>query len=360
MNIVNYKNKQSGAAAMITVVFVAIILSIMTLSFIRLALNESRISTDDDLTTRAYYAAESGVEEAKRAIKEVQEGTLAEADLNGEECDLPTSFDGELSTPTDYDMGYICQFIDLTPAVYQHHFTSLYQTVQVPLNAVDNDNNPATFTRMEISWHVNNATASGGDGAVGTDAVARTPNNDVRFPKVADWNSSNYPAMLRANLISHPSGAISRAGIDNFIAYLNPVAGSGNLSVPSGNSAETYQADCDSGVSVDEKFCKIEFTNFDASRDYTLRLTNLYDTTHVEVRLYDGATPVLFSDVQAIVDVTGRAGSVYRRVESVVNLNTRNILLNDAITSLKDICKDFIFTNNESDFNGVAGTSCTN
>ena len=63
------RHSQQGAIAMITVVFIAILLTIITTSFISITVNEQREATDDDLTTRAFYAAESGVQDAIVAIK---------------------------------------------------------------------------------------------------------------------------------------------------------------------------------------------------------------------------------------------------------------------------------------------------
>ena len=66
-----------------------------------------------------------------------------------------------------------------------------------------------------------------------------------------------------------------------------------------------------------------------------------------------GAT-VSFDKVQAIVDVTGRAGDVYRRVETRLDIDNdfAEFITDQAIFSADDICKNLVVPTqpNSADF----------
>src|SRR5680860_227060 len=194
----NIIGNQRGAVAMITVIFIAIILTIITTSFIRLSINEQRESTDDDLTTRAFYAAESGVQDAIAAIKN---GTaLAHAD----EC-RPETGDGVLST--DLNTAYTCQKIDLTPSNYQASLGENKSVFFVLDSGADN------ITSFTIDWHMY------GDLGEGTNSVSR-PSAETGLPPKTDWHdlvdsTKSFPAMLRLQVLELPDGGTTRSDIDN-------------------------------------------------------------------------------------------------------------------------------------------------
>ena len=62
-------NNQQGVVSFFTVIFITLLLLILTTAYIRLMVNEQRQATDNDLSSRAFYAAESGVNDAILKIK---------------------------------------------------------------------------------------------------------------------------------------------------------------------------------------------------------------------------------------------------------------------------------------------------
>ena len=75
------------------------------------------------------------------------------------------------------------------------------------------------------------------------------------------------------------------------------------------------------------------------SRDYYLRLSSIYRSAQAAIS-FEGPGDD-FIGVQALVDVTGRAADVFRRVQASVNLedSTVRLLPDAAITSGDEICK---------------------
>lgn len=327
---------QRGAVSMITVIFIAIILTILTTSFIRLTINEQRESTDDDLTTRAYYAAESGVQDAITAIKA---GTVT----NGADC-TPETGNGELSASDNLDTAYTCQTIDESPSNYQA-FLEEGESVFFRLESSSND-----IQSLNIKWHIKGT----GSDADGSDIALRASND---LPQQSAWGSGsdNYPAMLRTQIISAPNNNVSRNGpngIASYVGYINPANTSTgtNVGTPSGLdrilNAPSPAASCSTGVIDGEYVCEVSINGFsDAANEYWLRIGALYTSTHIMVEALDSAgNAVAILNAQAVVDVTGRAGDVYRRVEERVSLIPDSLWPDYAILTAEDLCKNFIIT----------------
>ena len=59
---------KKGVASLYIVIFATILFGVITLSFIRIILSESRQTSNDDLSQSAYDSAMAGVEDAKIAV----------------------------------------------------------------------------------------------------------------------------------------------------------------------------------------------------------------------------------------------------------------------------------------------------
>ncbi|HEX9594714.1 MAG TPA: hypothetical protein VF996_01105 [Candidatus Saccharimonadales bacterium] len=331
---------QKGSMSLLTVIFFALIFTIVTISFVRLAITEQRQSVDEDLTTRAYYAAESGVEDAKRALQQYQSGTLLLADLNGDDCSLPSGYNGDLTNDPEIDSAYTCQLIDLSPANFQAELGP-WEAVTIPLNG------ESAFDRVRIDWHIHTTGASYG---------RRTNPSNTQLIDVPAWTSGNFPAMLRAGIFSHPSGNFNPTQVNQDVLFINPAASTAVASL--GDDGEVVNGSCVAPANINNfagtYACTVTISGVSAQNFY-LRLQSLYTSTFVQVTLLNNNTPVLFEEVQALVDVTGRAGDIFRRVEARVSLLSNNYPLPDiALWSNTDICKAFSVTDDPADYDATA------
>ena len=334
-----HKLNQSGSMSLLTVIFLALLLTIVTISFIRLAIIEQRQATDDDLTTRAFYAAESGVEDGKRALALWQSGGAV--NLNEDVCqpaDVVPS--GLLSA--DLSTEYTCQLINLAPGNFLARLDA-WEGATIPLNS-----GGSAFNRVQIEWHLPEA---------GQPYGVRG-NSDTDLPTVPDWISAEYPAMLRTAVFWHDAGAtFASSSVDQYALFINPAAS--NAALNSTNDRQVVNGFCQPAVAGGGYACTATVTVVSSSTtDFYLRLQALYTATDVRVTLFNGnnPNPVLLEDVQAAIDVTGRAGDVYRRIEARVPLTQFDYPFPDiALWSNTDICKAFSVTDDTADY---AKTPC--
>lgn len=335
---------EKGAVAFLTVIVISLILTTITLGFIRLMTSEQRQATDDELTKRAYYAAESGIEDAKRAIiKYLQDdpGFPDESDLEKNGCEPAENDanpDNEVILSTNLDTAYTCQLISLRGYQYKANLSD-GQSAVVPLAPTGGG-----FSKVRISWHENKSAADGGNDPALLSRPAGAPGQSL--PQQPSWPGN--VAMMRAEFLDFNFPINS---INSQAAFLNPPnggAGTANLAGGAFNN-QIFDGSCNTSG---DYACSIVIDNVGvlASQRY-LRLTPVYRNTNVMVELLDGSNNVIeMEDAQARIDVTGRAGDIYRRVQKTIDLISPGDLSNYALLTDR-ICKRFYVTNNVSDFN---------
>jgi hypothetical protein len=344
------KNNQSGAVALLTVIFIAILLSILTASLISLVINEQRQATDDNLTKRAYYAAESGVEEAKLALEKW--GKDPTFDLKGGSCEPAIDPDGngigDLITDTGVETAYTCQRID-TEITLLEDYLEEGETLYIPLRSV------TEIKSVKISWYIRDDLPNGD----GINPSLRGINKDL--PTHSAWG--NAPAMLRANIFSINSASITRGDLleNNRVAFLNPANNTESPEDLNAIDAKIRNGTCNAGVALSGYVCEyVVNIPSDATRDYFLRLKTIYKASHVKIELFGASnasgSALVMDGVGATIDVTGRAGDVFRRVQVTVLLDNQDIMPDYAILSAEDLCKNFVITDDTADF-GVANPS---
>ena len=79
----------------------------------------------------------------------------------------------------------------------------------------------------------------------------------------------------------------------------------------------------------------------DASKNSFLRLTPIYRNATVGVELRGSSGSVNFDGAQPLVDVTGRASNLFRRIEARLEIGDDFPYPNYAIDVEDGLCKDF-------------------
>ncbi len=326
------KHNEQGAVAIITVLLLVIVLSILTLGFLRLSINEQRQAIDDDLSARAYYAAEAGLSDARVMLKnaanayivEVAEGysgnfqSYLNANYNAGNCNTATGFDSVVSEPDDLDMEYTCLKLSAAPEWTGELGEGDVQTIILPGQA-DGAN---------IAWH---KTPEQGAGA---------PTNDGHFDvstdvekellRKDDWNERQYPALLRVTFFY-------REGIEfrQRTVFLYPFSDSqspfSNFSGAfDGGIHATYCEVLTVEFFPGEFACVREIRNLPTNSDIiAVAVSTRYRSATVKVTATRWSEPgntgervdVGMDQGQIIADVTGRSGDVFRRIEATLDLN---------------------------------------
>lgn len=351
----NKKLDQNGAVAIITVVIFATIISVLITAYLRSAVTSQKQSVDYDFSNRAFYAAESGVQDTIRLIRS-DNAYLA----NKTDCDPVITSSTDFNA-ANFGLSYNCQLVTVSPAVLSGRVEPNKQSAMIRLE-------PSTplvgSQNLVLRWSSQVPPGS-------SETVMYPKEGDSKlFKPISSWfldDDGTQPIHppLEISVFDHPSaGTFSRSQISQRRAYLNPTdADNSDPSVnftKASNSVPVQQeqlfsnAQCyisnvtpPSAAGMNSYSCKktVDITgyNFSTSAIY-VRISSLYSATDFSLELLDNSTPVQLKNSQALIDITGKAGSnTYRRVQQAVPLSNFQIQSgpNAALVAGQGICKQF-------------------
>lgn len=356
MNKQLVRSSERGVTSLFIVLFAALLLSIITVSFASMMIREQQRSSDDELSQSAYDAALAGVEDAKRVMAACSSGTAAACTaIDNGGCDTIQS-SGIIGSTTDPEVfvestmsgdgrelnqAYTCVIVKRDTPNYLGTLAADESDI-IPLQAAGN------FTHVTISWHTSQDAS--------TSSPTGTPN---QLPPLSAW-ATGRPALLRAQLMQFTSGNINPANFDNnnyaHTLYLYPQTIGGGLSfgldsrrtgglVPQGALCTNGSFPL-SGYACSETIALPALPN----RTAYLRLTGLYAGTHFKVELLNGAVPINFRGVQPSIDSTGRANDLFRRVEARIQTAASFPYPRATVDITNNFCKTFSITSDPAEY----------
>lgn len=316
---------QSGMASILITMITMIVVSLIVLGFATISRREQGNTLDQQLSTQAFYAAETGVEDARNVI--MNDVKTAQPILPKTDC---TTNSGGATYPTGaqtvldatHNVSYTCLLVN--PAVPNVVYTGIdTQSKVIPITA------SKTIDKIVLKWTpTNNPTPS----------TANCPGSTTHtFSPAGSWNC-DY-GVLRMDLVP-TQGLLSRNGLDNntLTSFFEPLkaGGSGSLSY-AGNRGKANIT----GATCSGTQCSVTITGIPGTDSLALRLNSLYQASNVTVDAYHGGT-LLNQSGQVAVDVTGNAGGVLRRIQvRIPTTFSSNLIPDDAIQSNAAICKRF-------------------
>lgn len=320
------KSNQDGLVSFIVVIVLMFVLTIIVISFSKLVNREQAQTLDRQLSTQAFYAAESGVNDAVAKLSLPTPPTGYNNDCTGAGSFMAkASLDGDLGD----GISYSCLLVDNTPKELVYDNISTNSSTVIPLNA------SGQIDSIEISWKNESNDAANLSGC---------PNN---FP--TDLTANCEIGVLRVELLKW-TGVSDRAGliINQGVVFASPKnAGPSTkdisfADISSNNIGTKIQVDC--GTGTNSKICTLKITDFNSIQGY-LRLRSIYRDNSVTIRAFDsGGTQLELTGAQVEVDATGKASGVVRRIKvtrSIKSNNSGNPLPEFALQTKKTQCKRF-------------------
>lgn len=342
---VNRATAQQGFVSIFTVLFFIIFITVITVGFLRIITGEQTQSVNNSLTASALQAARSGVEDGKRALLLYNNTTDAglksalAAAFASQSCTgifgnpvvagpLGLETSGAVASSTGLNQKYSCLIVSpLSPDYIDS--SAAGQSKIVPLIG------QSGFDSIKFSWHDTVQDKSLG--------AITTPVN--KFPTQTAWNSAKTTnattAYMRLELITTAApGSITPSTTTSQVVYLIPASAG---SAATFTSAQPNIAAVHCQISAASKYaCNVTIPVAGGpTPNLYLRVTPLYGSTHFGVTLLSGGMPVNFNGVQPIIDSTGQASDVFRRIQARVSLTSDATLPEYALESGNNICKAF-------------------
>ena len=328
-------NQQGVVSIMIALVFMLVTLLIVT-GFAQVARRNSRVALDTQLSSQAAYAAESGVNDA---VKGIQARIAAGQAVTSQTTCLPSGTGTYVvnSGVISDGVSYTCQLVNAAPSELSYDSVS-DSSIVIPVEATT-----GSLGTLAVSWQK-------AAGLSGTSSCTFVPSLTAgNWP--ATWPVGCHYGVMRIDILPATVAAMAnadtaaaatatafvypRSGATTTFAY----TGAGNRSGASAAQGQVLAAGCDASV------CRLNVSGLNFPKAY-FRVSFLYrPTQNLQIAGTTGSS-ITFQNAQVIVDVTGRAQDVLRRVQVRVPVGGNrttpaNGFSEYAMQSNTDICKRY-------------------
>lgn len=229
--------KRKGSVSIFVVVFAALLIMVIVLSFVRIMLQDQQQASETDLSHSALDSAQAGVEDAKRAIARYMEicnsgdslkCAAVREKIQSKNCNesvmtlsdvAKIAQNNEIKVETNggnkLDQAYTCVKVNLNTTDYLGKI-STDQVIVVPLNST------GEFDTVELQWFSSENAKNGTSYEVN---LLPPTGTDLPLLSQNSWgivNSTNQirnrPPMFRAQIVQFGSSGFSLSDFDNSTA----------------------------------------------------------------------------------------------------------------------------------------------
>lgn len=328
-----HRQREAGMVSILVTMILLIVISLIVLGFAQISRRNQRQTLDRQLSSQAFYAAESGVNDVRNLINQaIASGTTIPAKTDCTNGSGPAaSFYSAGLNPTlssADNVSYSCVMVDPSPTSLAYSDIGTTGTV-VPMTSADGN----SFSTMTLTWQSKTGSST-------PTASCPSSANGV-FTPTSSW-TCGY-GVLRLDLVPVPAGGMTTASLQNntFTTFLVPVT-SGVSTVGYGTSTagnNLVAAQCTNTQ------CSMTITGLGGTR-YYMRLLSQYQDVSLQIAAKDSlGTDIKIQGSQVVIDATGKAQDILRRIQVRLPLTTSTNLLSDyAVETTDSVCKRFVTT----------------
>lgn len=359
MNILNYSKIRTngGYAAIAVTMIITVVVGLIVLGFALSSRQEEQRSLNNQLSTEAYYADESAVNDAysiitndyvnhQPIVPQTQHCNQANSGYPAGTYSSASSLSG-----SNNNVQYTCLLVNPLPPTLEYSPIDTGHGQVVPIFPVDNSGNAITsLSSLNITWQAENVPAGAN--------FASCPSSGSFYAQTTyspNWPSSCAAPVLQVD-IAPTSGWNDAAQLIQLTKtiFLEPVGSGGVASIASWNNGQVVGVQCSSPPVSSEYDCNINIGNLPVSPgcssstcnpaipggSYYLHIIPIYDNANMSISAPGVAG---FNNAQALIDVTANASGELKRVQERISINpvgSDNEPTN-GLQSTQSICKNF-------------------
>jgi hypothetical protein len=391
------RTNEQGVVSIFVVIFCALFVAIITVSFVGIMIRNQIQSTNADLSNSAYDAALAGVEDAKRLLvtyKSCQSQGFPAGNCQNVKTAIETRDAGNWSACNTLNVGLsgdsstderLIQRIEgsASPSVdtaldqattcvkirYDGPVEDFVKDQDVHMIPIETNNN-ATYSKVKISWFLKKS-SSNSLGFYGGRA-------SLTLPAADQWDiqpNKDVPPVLRVQFMqvgqsftldSFDKGDGTKSNANTLLLYPSDVGGVGEFNLATldyrdgaSGTKQPQPVVCSPGIYGGSGYACSVTLNLPAPIDGTendrqaayLRIGSIYSGTDYAVELLDsGNNSVSFNGVRPQVDSTGRAADQFRRVKASIKFAGSFDYPKATVETKGNVCKTFGVTDLATDF----------
>lgn len=348
-NVAGVRTQEAGFASIVIAIVLVLLLSLTTVGFAQLMRSEEKSALDKHLSVQAEKAAESGINDAAKAINE---GFAQPKTACGPWTDMSQAGAHFLTKDTvgNSGIGYSCLLIDPTPlSLAKSPVDDALHSWTFTITGInpDNTNDIVPIHRVIVGWQ--NKNGSGGFVTGGGHA----------FKKATDWHDTG---VLRVSITPIASGLLSRDAMaaGTYSAYLYPdnkasTSAPGTSYYPASigpNQGTIVDGNCHTGnpnqaTGSDEtlRYCNVEISGLSES-NYLVQIRSIYQESDVSLIAFNTTLgkQIRIKNAQTIIDATGKAQDILRRIQVRVPSKDISIRTDYAAEVTDTLCKQYQLT----------------
>jgi len=323
---------QRGIASFMLTIVLMLVITLIVLGFSQIARRNQREALDDQLSTQAFYAAETGVNLVQHLLQSGPPSDKTDCITVA----APAQYvNAQLNLPTASNS---CLLVTNAPGSLVYDDIGTNNTV-VPIKAQDslaNGGSGVGSGTLTLTWKTK-------DTSPGDVSNCSTYNAPDKF--TSDLGGSNCPyGVLRFDLVDvTAAGALTASNLENQTMTV--------FAPPTHNAQAIYKkepgnpAGTPGNVQCTDTSCTLSVSGVNFDHNYYMRLTSTYkdvSMSSIAGHLNSGAD-VKFLDAQILVDSTGKAQDVLRRIQVRLNEVSTQVPAY-AIESSGSVCKQYTTT----------------
>lgn len=322
---------QRGVASILVTLIMMIVISLIVVGFAQVTRRNQREALDQQLSTQAFYAAETGVNDTTNILKQ---------SLSGGAASLPSKTDctnsgiyASLVPNLSSGVSYSCVLVDPAPTTLMYTSIQNQRTTVVPIST-----NQA-LQNLTFVW--------GPDGSVSNPASCN--DNGLTLPVTTSWTCSF--GLLRIDLVQITNATKDAVTLENntITFFLKPTTSASTVDVATGSAptlgsfsggqrAFIVATKCSGGTCS----ATLNFTGGAQGTQYYARLSGMYHNV-ANLVISGNSGSATFANAQVVIDSTGKAQDQLRRISVRVPLLDSNTALmpNNLLQSGGSICKRY-------------------
>lgn len=316
-----YKTKQRGFVSIFTVLVIMSVLTTVALGFAVIVRQAQTRVLDNQLSIQALYAAESAVNDASLVL-------ASDPTYTKDSC--KTVSDGfRYDIDAERNISYSCLLIDPTPYSLTYDSIGMDSSVLANLQSSDGQN----INTISVSW----------DGSSGGVNAPLSNDLSASLPTAGSW--ANRLGILRLDIVPLDTLdriSLSTQSITTLLYPTNNTGGASSAMLQPGDQerGRIIVVKCDDNPSLSYR-CVASLNLPSGHSRYIVRLSSYYNSVNVKLGIQNsGGQPLSFLNGQALVDATGKANNVLKRIQVALPLfDTTGYRESFALSSADSICK---------------------
>lgn len=343
-------HREEGFASIIIALTMIVVLALLVVGFAQLARREQQSALDKQLSAQAYYAAETGINDMRKLLDDINNGSVAASNvqnINQNKCLTGAYIDSNKDISSTTGVSYTCAIVNTLPKELKYTKLLANASKFTNFQATDSSGTPVSLKSLTIKW-------------VSDSASALPPSGSTLYP-FAQWTAGHYPSLIQFALTPYLSTGSSRSNLiaNTATTYLYPsnTGGSVQYSDLKGAGAGTIsKASCNGSFE-----CTLTVSDIPAGSDnYLIQFINMYVASDVTItgKYATGPTTpdadIHFKGAQTMIDITGRARNVLKRLQ--VRIPQDSLNLPSYVLEAQNICKRVATEPNSTTYSAPSGT----